>query len=158
MIVFNLGCESGHRFEGWFGSAAEFAQQRERGLLECPVCGIKAVSRLPSAPHLNLAATGRAEPGAAPAEAAPPATEEAGTRARMLAAQAAFYQHLRQMLERSDDVGERFAEEARRIHYKETAARQIHGVATREETVELLEEGVAVLPLPFPVKRRDELN
>ena len=76
----------------------------------------------------------------------------------MVAAQTAFYQHLRQMLGRSDDVGERFAEEARRIHYKETPERQIHGVATREETAELLEEGVAVLPLPFRIKRKDELN
>lgn len=76
----------------------------------------------------------------------------------MLAAQTAFYQHLRQMIERSDDVGERFAEEARRIHYKETPERQIHGVATREETAGLLEEGVSVLPLPFMVKRKDKLN
>jgi hypothetical protein len=158
MIVFNLGCESGHQFEGWFGSTEDFDRQRERGMLECPVCGVKAVSRLPSAPRLNLVSTGMAEPAEESSSVTPAANEESASRARMLAAQIAFYQHLRRMLERSDDVGERFAEEARRIHYKETPERQIHGVATREETAELLEEGVAVLPLPFIVKRRDELN
>lgn len=158
MIVFNLGCESGHQFEGWFGSTEDFDRQRERGMLECPVCGVKAVSRLPSAPRLNLVTTGMAGPGGETNSPTPAASEESVSRARMQAAQTAFYQHLRQMLDRSDDVGERFAEEARRIHYKETSERQIHGVATREETAELLEEGVAVLPLPFVVKRKGKLN
>ena len=158
MIVFDLGCESGHRFEGWFGSTEDFDLQKARGLLECPVCGVKAVSRLPSAPRLNLATAGMAAPGEDTLSRAPAVAEESGSRARLQAAQTAFYQHLRQMLYRSDDVGERFAEEARRIHYKETPERQIHGVATREETAELIEEGVAVLPLPFTVKRRGELN
>lgn len=158
MIVFDLACESGHRFEGWFGSTEEFEAQRGRGMLECPVCGIKAVEKLLSAPRLNLVSTGMADPGAAASPQASAVPDEAGTRARMVAARTAFYQHLRQMLERSDDVGERFAEEARRIHYKETPERQIHGVATREETAELIEEGVAVLPLPFAVKRKGELN
>ena len=158
MIVFNLGCETGHRFEGWFGSAEDFDWQRERGMLECPVCGVKAVSRLPSAPRLNLVTTGMAEPGGETNSPAPADNEESASHARMLAARIAFYQHLRQMLDRSDDVGERFPEEARRIHYKETKERQIHGVATQEETAELLEEGVAVLPLPFGVKRKDKLN
>jgi hypothetical protein len=158
MIVFDLGCESGHQFEGWFGSTEDFDRQRERGMLECPVCGVKAVSRLPSAPRLNLVTAGMAEPGGETNSQTPAASEESVSRARMQAAQTAFYQHLRQMLDRSDDVGEHFAEEARRIHYKETPERQIHGVATREETAELLEEGVAVLPLPFVVKRKDELN
>lgn len=158
MIVFNLGCESGHQFEGWFGSTEDFDRQRDRGMLECPVCGVKAVSRLPSAPRLNLVSTGMAEPAGEAKSQPQAASEESVSRARMQAAQTAFYQHLRQMLDQSDDVGERFAEEARRIHYKETPERQIHGVATREETSELLEEGVAVLPLPFVVKRKDELN
>lgn len=158
MIVFNLGCESGHQFEGWFGSTEDFDRQRERGMLECPVCGVKAVSRLPSAPRLNLVSTGMAEPAGESSSPTPAANKEAASRTRLLAAQTAFYQHLRRMLERSDDVGERFAEEARRMHYKETPERQIHGVATREETTELLEEGVAVLPLPFILKRKGELN
>jgi hypothetical protein len=158
MIVFNLGCDSGHQFEGWFGSTEDFDRQRERGMLECPICGVKAVSRLPSAPRLNLVSTGMAEPSDKTDSPAPAGNEESASHAKRLAAQIAFYQHLRQMLDRSDDVGERFAEEARRIHYKETPERQIHGVATGEETAELLEEGVAVLPLPFRIKRKDELN
>ncbi|MBP8295134.1 MAG: DUF1178 family protein [Burkholderiales bacterium] len=158
MIVFDLACESGHRFEGWFGSTGDFEAQRGRGMLECPVCGIQAVSKLLSAPRLNLVSTGMADPGAEAGAKAVAVPDEAGTRATMVAARTAFYQHLRQMLERSDDVGERFAEEARRIHYKETPERQIHGVATREETAELIDEGVAVLPLPFTIKRKGELN
>lgn len=83
---------------------------------------------------------------------------DANEHAKLVAAQTAFYQHLRQMLERSHDVGDQFAEEARRIHYKETPERQIHGSATREETIELIEEGIPVLPVPFTVRRKDELN
>jgi hypothetical protein len=158
MIVFNLGCENGHRFDGWFGSSDDFESQQERGLLECPLCGDKAITKHLSAPRLNLG--GAAEPPSPPASenASVPVTAEAAERMRMLAAQTEFYKRLSAVLERSDDVGDRFAEEARRIHYKETPERQIHGVASRDETVELLEEGIAVLPLPFRVKRKDELN
>ena len=162
MIVFNLGCGKGHRFDGWFASSEQYESQQRRRMLECPVCGDKAIKKLLSAPRLNLSAGGGAEAGAAetgaPAGKNLPVTAEAAERARMLAAQTEFYKHLKDMLETSDDVGDRFAEEARRIHYKETPARHIHGVTTREEAVELLEEGVSVLPLPFAIKRKDELN
>jgi hypothetical protein len=162
MIVFNLGCQSGHRFDGWFGSADDYESQQARDLLECPVCGDKAIVKHLSAPRLNLAGGGAPEP-ASPGTTQQPGTAVAATgetaeRTRMLAAQTAFYRHLREMLERSADVGDRFAEEARKIHYKEAPERQIHGVATRDEAIELLEEGVSVLPLPFGVKRKDELN
>jgi hypothetical protein len=164
MIVFNLGCGKGHRFDGWFASSEQYESQQRRGMLECPVCGDKAIRKLLSAPRLNLSggSAGAAETGAAEAGSAAgknlPVTAEAAERARMLAAQTEFYKQLKDMLETSDDVGDRFAEEARRIHYKETPARHIHGVTTREEAVELLEEGVSVLPLPFAIKRKDELN
>jgi hypothetical protein len=162
MIVFNLGCRLGHRFDGWFGSADDFESQQARDLLECPVCGDKAIVKHLSAPRLNLGAANAGEPVAPASEPSPgaavPATGEAAERMRMLAAQTAFYQHLRAMLERSDDVGDNFAEEARKIHYKEAPERQIHGVTTRDEAIELLEEGVSVLPLPFGVKRKGELN
>ena len=157
MIVFNLGCNDGHRFEGWFASGDDFEQQRTSGLLLCPVCGEHAIVKLPSAPRLNLAASGSG-PAAEHESPQLPAAQETTGRARMLAAQTEFYRHLRRMLERSDDVGDRFAEEARRIHYKETPERQIHGVATRDETLELLEEGVAILPLPGAIKRKKDLN
>ncbi len=158
MIVFNLGCGAGHRFEGWFASTDEYDRQRAGNLLECPVCGASEVSRLPSAPRLNLASPGTAPPDAADAAPVPEGTDEAAAHNKMLAARTAFYQQMRRALENSDDVGERFVEEARRIHYKETPERQIHGVASREETAELLEEGIAVLPLPMSLRRRNKLN
>lgn len=158
MIVFNLGCARGHRFDGWFGSSDDYASQCARGLLECPVCGDKQITKHLSAPRLNLNAGGGAETESKQSETNLPVTAEAVQRARMLAAQTEFYKQLRSMLEKSDDVGERFAEEARRIHYNEIEPRQIHGVTTREEAIELLEEGVSVLPLPFGVRRKDELN
>ena len=158
MIVFNLGCDKGHRFDGWFGSSDDYVSQCERGLLECPVCGDKRITKLLSAPRLNLNVGSGAEGESKQPENNLPVAAEAAERARMLAAQTEFYRQLRLMLEKSDDVGERFAEEARKIHYKEVEPRQIHGVTSREEAVELLEEGVSVLPLPFGVKRRDKLN
>lgn len=158
MIVFNLGCDAGHRFEGWFASTDEYERQRSGELLECPVCGVTTVSRLPSAPRLNLAAPTPAAQDTGASASLPANTEEAANQTRMLAARTAFYEQMRRALQNSDDVGERFAEEARRIHYKETAERQIHGVATREETAELLDEGVAVLPLPMHLRRRNKLN
>jgi len=159
MIVFNLGCDADHRFDGWFASADDYAAQQERGLLECPICGSKSITKHLSAPRINLGAS-PAPVNATPPGAQPdaPAPTESAERMRMLAAQTAFYRQLAAMLERSDDVGDRFPEEARRIHYNETPERQIHGIATREETIELLEEGVAVLPMPFKVPRKDELN
>ena len=160
MIVFNLSCDAGHAFEGWFGSSDAYDRQHARGLLECPVCGVKAVTRRPSAPRLNLG--GSAPPTRADQDtregAAAVEDQATAARGRMIAAQTAFYQHLRQMLERSDNVGDRFAEEARRIHYKETPERQIHGLATREETAELLKEGIAVMPVPMRIPPKDELN
>ncbi len=161
MIVFNLGCESGHRFDGWFGSSEDYESQQRRGMLECPVCGDRTITKHLSAPRLNLnggGSQGEADPAQKPAEQNLPVTAEVAERARMLAAQTAFYQHLKSMLSASDDVGDRFAEEARKIHYHESPARQIHGVTTREEAIELLEEGVSVLPLPFGVKRKEDLN
>jgi len=162
MIVFNLGCRHGHRFDGWFGSADDYVSQQARDLLECPVCGDREIVKHLSAPRLNLGAGTAVEPAtpadAESADAGVPMTAEAAEPTRMLVAQKAFYQQMRAMLERSDDVGERFAEEARKIHYKETPERQIHGVASRDEAIELLEEGVSVLPLPFTVRRKEELN
>ena len=155
MIVFDLHCDSDHAFEGWFASSDAFEKQQASGMLECPMCGTPSVTRLPSAPRLNL---GASAPSTALPSADPPQSGEAADRARLIAAQTAFYRHLKQMLEQSDNVGSRFAEEARRIHYKEAPERQIHGSATREETVDLLEEGIPVLPVPFDIKDDEDLN
>ena len=139
MKVLNLQCAHGHGFEGWFGSEDEFQDQLARGLVECPLCGDVQVAKLPSAPRLNL---GAAEPAA-------PAKQQVmnAPDAKM---QAAWMQMVRHVLANTEDVGEKFAEEARKIHYGETEDRNIRGQASREETAALLEEGIAVLPLPVP--------
>ena len=136
MKVLNLRCPHDHRFEGWFASDADEASQRERGLLTCPLCGDKDVQRLPSAPRLNLGAT------AAPAEAvALPAPGDL---------QAKWLRAVRQMMERTEDVGGRFAEEARRIHYGEVPQRGIRGQATPGEAEALRDEGIEVMALALP--------
>ena len=139
MKVLNLQCSQAHGFEGWFASEDDFQDQLGRGLVECPVCGDAQVTKMPSAPRLNL---GAAEPKVA-------ARQEVAT-APNAQLQAAWMQLVRQVLTNTEDVGERFAEEARKIHYGETEERGIRGQASKEETQALLEEGIGVLPLPIP--------
>lgn len=138
MKVLNLQCARQHGFEGWFGSEDDFQGQVERGLVECPICGDTAITKLPSAPRLNLGAPQPAEP------------KQDVMTANDAAMQAKWLQAVRHVLENTEDVGERFAEEARRIHYGESEERNIRGQASREETEALLEEGIGVLPLPIP--------
>lgn len=134
MKVYNLRCGNQHRFEGWFASDDDFASQAERGLIECPLCGDKGVLRLPSAPRLNLRES----------------REDAAPVAQGPDAQALFMQAMRRVVENTEDVGERFAEEARRIHYGEVAERGIRGRATRADSEALREEGIEVWPLLLP--------
>lgn len=138
MRVLDLRCANGHGFEGWFGSEDDFLDQNGRGLVECPLCADRVVTRLPSAPRLNL--SGARESAPVPAKAEPAAAD----------LQALWMQVVRHAIENTDDVGERFAEEARRIHYGETDARGIRGVASPEERHALHEEGIEVLSLPLP--------
>ncbi len=114
--------------------------QNGRGLLECPICADKVVVRLPSAPRLNL--SGAREPAAAPAPVA-----GAEPSAEM---QARWMQMVRHVLDHTEDVGERFAEEARRIHYREAPERGIRGVASPDEARELADEGIEVFSFPIP--------
>ena len=145
MIVFDLKCEgAGHVFEGWFGSTDDYEEQKGRGLVACPLCGDTRIDKAVMAP--NLAAKGNQSADA-------PADPEAMK--AMLAAMAAAQ---KEMLEKSSYVGERFADEARAIHLGETAARSIYGKATRAETESLLDEGIDVSPLPFPVIEPGEEN
>jgi hypothetical protein len=139
MKVLNLQCSHAHGFEGWFASEDDFQDQLARGLVECPMCGDAQVAKMPSAPRLNLGAS-------APAA---PAKQElvSGPNAQV---QAAWMELVKQVMTHTEDVGERFAEEARKIHYGETEERGIRGQASREETQALLEEGIGVLPLPIP--------
>ena len=138
MKVLNLQCSHSHDFEGWFASEDDFQGQLARGLVECPMCGDTAVSKMLSAPRLNLGA-------AAPAE-----SRQDVVSVPQNELQVAWLKMVRHVMANTDDVGERFAEEARRIHYGEAEQRGIRGQASVEETEALLEEGIGVLPLPIP--------
>lgn len=142
MKVVDLRCQSGHRFEGWFASDDDFLDQNGRGLIECPLCADKVIVRLPSAPRLNL--SGAREPDATP-------QPEQTLQARWL-------QVVREVIANTEDVGERFADEARRIHYGETAERAIRGQASADERAALREEGIEVHPLPLPSVFKDTLQ
>jgi hypothetical protein len=142
MKVLNLQCSHAHVFEGWFASEDDFQGQLARGLVECPLCADTHITKMPSAPRLNL---GASEPKPAPTDAK---QEVMSTPNPQL--QAAWMQLVKQVMANTEDVGERFAEEARKIHYGESEERGIRGQATREETEALLEEGIGVLPLPIP--------
>ena len=146
MKVFDLRCGAQHVFEGWFGSEDDFVAQAANAMIGCPLCGDTDVQRLPSAPRLNLsAATGRAE-AAEPVPATPLAAPSAGQRSE----QARWMRAMREVVERTEDVGERFPEEARRIHYGEVEARGIRGRASREQAEALADEGIEVMALPLP--------
>ncbi|HVE53785.1 MAG TPA: DUF1178 family protein [Ramlibacter sp.] len=138
MKVLNLQCRHAHSFEGWFASEDDFQGQLARGLVECPMCGDAEVAKMPSAPRLNL--------GAGPA----PSPRQQVVAAPDAQVQAAWMQLVKQVMANTEDVGEKFAEEARKIHYGEAGERGIRGQASAEETKALLEEGIGVLPLPIP--------
>ena len=156
MIVFDLLCPTGHRFEGWFGSAADFTSQKERRLLQCPTCGSAKVERVPSAARFNLgAAEPKPQPQAKPADAPQKTPDMAGTDPFAIA-QMLYSRMLDEMLTKSEDVGKEFPTEARRIFYEQAPARAIRGQATNEEHEALLEEGIPVARLPVPPT--DKLN
>ncbi len=140
MKVLNLRCEHDHRFEGWFGSDDDYVSQTERQLVECPMCGAKDITRLPTAPRLNVSGLREAAEAPAPSDASEVVTT----------GQAQWLHAVRKMMAQTEDVGERFPEEARRIHYGETAERGIRGKATREEADALREEGIEVVSVPLP--------
>ncbi|MEY4416196.1 MAG: hypothetical protein RIQ53_3489 [Pseudomonadota bacterium] len=180
MKVLNLQCSHGHGFEGWFGSEQDYLDQQARRLVRCPVCDGDQIEKRPSAPRLNLSggrppASRRAgqadEPGAersagqgaaVPTQRPAPSRDAAGQRAesaapldpavqaRLEQLHAAWIETLKAVVERTEDVGARFTEEARRIHYGETEARGIRGTASPEQRAELAEEGVEVVSLPMP--------
>ena len=137
MKIFDLQCGVGHRFEGWFASSEDFTAQRAQGLVGCPSCGAQDVDRVPSATRFN---TGAPQPAA---------KEEAGKDPLALA-QKLYSRMLDELLKRSEDVGNEFPAEARRIHYHEAPGRMIRGQASREEHEALVEEGIPVLRMPFP--------
>ena len=146
MIVFDLACTQGHRFEGWFASGDEFGRQSEARLVRCPVCDDAEVVRLPSAKiHVG---------GSKERESAPAQPETAGAAQEMIAGfPMELVAKLREAVKSAENVGRRFPEEARKIHYEEAPARAIRGQASKEESAELEEEGIEFSSLPdFLVK------
>jgi len=145
MIVFDLLCAVGHRFEGWFGSAEDFASQKQRKLLACPSCGSVDVERVPSASRMNLGAPGPKPPKK---PETPGKTPDMEGKDPFAIAQMLYSRMLDELLTKSEDVGKEFPAEARRIYYQETPARAIRGLATEEEHKELVDEGIPVARLP----------
>ena len=162
MKVLDLHCAHGHVFEGWFASDVDFQDQLARDLLECPLCGDHAITKLPSAPRLNLSGASAAAESSPAVDPSQPAggADAQGVVASLppAALQAAWMHMVRRVMAQTEDVGERFADEARRIHYGETEERGIRGQASREQTEELLDEGIAVMPLPIPAGLKGPLQ
>ena len=150
MIVYDLRCREGHRFEGWFASSEDYAAQRERGLVACPQCGSDEIEKAPMAPAVPRKGNQRAEAKQPVAGGAMP-PEAVAALHKLAEVQA-------EVLKSSTWVGEAFAERSRAIHYGEREPEAIHGRATAHEARELFEEGIAVAPILFPIAPPDELN
>ncbi len=153
MKVLDLQCGQGHGFEGWFASEDDFLAQQARALVSCPLCGDAQVTKKLSAPRLNLS-TSRS----APSQDLPPSTSVALAKPQAAEQMAAWLEMSRKLVANTTDVGERFAEEARKIHYGEVPEHAIRGQATAKETRELIDEGIAVLPLLLPESSKGSLQ
>jgi hypothetical protein len=144
MIVFDLRCApQGHVFEAWFGSSEDFESQKSSGMVACPICGSCEVGKAVMAPRVGP----KGNQGS-----------ESSESAAMKSALAEMARLQRKLLEKSDFVGERFPDEARAIHLGEVEARAIHGRATRADAESLIDEGIPVSPLLFPVPEPGEEN
>lgn len=141
MKVYNLSCEHDHRFEGWFSSEGDYLAQASDAVIHCPICDSCSITRLPSAPRLSI--SGAQEPQAK------------DTNAQV---QSRILDFVRKVISNTEDVGVRFAEEARRMHYNETPERAIRGVASAEEREALSEEGINVISLPLPEALKQPLQ
>lgn len=138
MKVFNLRCRENHRFEGWFHSNEEFEHQVATGLARCPMCDCPEVSRVPAAPRLNLG--GESES------------------VSVMQGNGAWLKALRALIKNTENVGERFVSEARKIHYHEAPERPIRGIASEEQRRELLDEGIEVFVVPLPAAVKEPLQ
>ena len=147
MKVLDLHCRSEHVFEGWFASEEDFQSQLGKGLVQCPLCGDDQIQTRLSAPRLNLRASASARAPVPTAEPSPPPQLPSDA-----SQAAAWLQRMRQAVAQSEDVGERFTEEARKMHWGEADQRPIRGQANIDQTLQLLEEGIPVLPLPPALK------
>lgn len=162
MKVYNLVCHLDHHFEGWFASEVDALEQQENGLLTCPMCDSHEVSRLPSAPRIAKHSNREVTRVSAPEEGASMGNsmvltgqEQANLQAKV---QATVMKAMRELISKTEDVGSDFAEEARKIHYREAPERSIRGHATADETAELREEGIEVVALPVLPALKDTLQ
>ena len=152
MKVYNLSCPLSHRFEGWFASEEDCLAQQDKGMLACPVCDSTDIARMPSAPHIAKSAStelavSKADAGNLSGDVvALTGGDHSDLQAQV---QAAFLKGMRELMGKSEDVGIAFAEEARKIHYKESPERSIRGQTTLDEAESLREEGIEVLAVPL---------
>lgn len=153
MIVFDLRCSQAHVFEAWFGSSSAFDEQRDRGLLVCPICGDRTVGKAVMAPNVGAKGNSRRDVVATKPESQPAPTPQA-----IKAALQALATAQAQALENSQWVGRAFADQARAMHVGETAATPIHGETTLSEAKALIEEGVPIAALPLPVPPPRSVN
>jgi len=187
MKVLDLQCSQSHQFEGWFASEHDFQSQLSRGLVECPMCGQIGITKRLSAPRLNLLSSKASrtqglslaqskasgspadqdpnsiEAGAASSAQAPVSNEvalsnDAHTLEVQQQIQANWLKVIQQVIANTDDVGHQFADEARKMHYGETQERNIRGQVSAEESMELLEEGIPVMPLMIPAALKGSVH
>jgi len=154
MIIYDLRCHQAHQFEGWFRSAEDYQQQQASGLLCCPLCDSKDVTRVPSASYVHTGKTGEMKNSQSPAKpAAASATPPAETLLQQTLAH--FQQYL---INNSENVGAGFAEEAKKMHYGEAEKRNIHGQASGDQLQELREDGIDVFSMPALAPEKSKLN
>ncbi len=144
MIVFNLTCGNDHRFEGWFASAADFERQQQATQLNCPLCGSTTVSKGLHAPYVNTGSAPEAPQRETGAEKSPVVPDQ------YVNIGAEVTRMIEHLIANTEDVGNEFPEEARKIHYQEAPERKIRGNASHEEVEELREEGIEVVAVPVP--------
>lgn len=149
MKVLDLQCAQQHMFEGWFASEGDFLSQLDRGLIECPVCANVSITKRLSAPRLNLGT---------PRVDTPASQENNMTAGKELSVQSAWMAVARHIVANTTDVGDKFAEEARKIHYGEGEGRAIRGQTSRAEAEALLDEGIAVMPFLLPEGLKGQLQ
>ena len=152
MIVYDLKCGNAHVFEAWFGSSSDYDDQRARGLVACPMCGDGTIEKAVMAP--NIATAGNIQT----AQTAAPLGPNGVTPEVMKAAMAELATLQKKALEGSTWVGSKFANRARAMHEGDEEHAPIHGQASPEEAKALIDDGVTVSPLPFPVVPPEACN
>jgi len=156
MKVYNLACQLDHRFEGWFASEGDYLAQQDKGILACPVCDSAQITRMPSAPHIGKSSSTElsvpkleADNVSSGSDGGVVALAKSDHSQLEAQVQAAFLKGMRELMVRSEDVGDSFADEARKMHYKESPERSIRGQASLDEAEALREEGIDVLSMPM---------